>query len=142
MTNNVEQKPEEIKLTAAINPVDDTDQKVSVNSGLSLEDDVTIELRKELERFKTAFPKRVKLENETIEKGLAQLVLTLIEILRGVLEKQAIRKMDNQTLSDEETERVGAALMKLDEKITELCEHFGIDRKDLDLQLGPLDDLI
>ena len=122
-------------------------QEAKTQAGVSdiakpTEDDVAAELRKEMERFKTAFPKRIKLENETIEKGLAQLVLTLIEILRGVLEKQAIRRMENQTLNDEETERVGNALLTLDAKISELCEHFGIDRSELDLKLGPLDDLI
>ncbi len=77
-----------------------------------------------------------------MHQGLGQLVLTLIDILRQVLEKQALRRMESGSLTDEEIERLGLTLMKLDEKIDELCRAFGIERKDLNLNLGELSNLL
>jgi hypothetical protein len=87
-------------------------------------------------------PKHLNLEPDTVHQGLGQLVLTLIDILRQVLEKQALRRMDSGSLTDEEIERLGLTLMKLDEKIDELCQAFGIERKDLNLNLGELSNLL
>jgi hypothetical protein len=87
-------------------------------------------------------PKHLNLEPETVHQGLGQLVLTLIDILRQVLEKQALRRMESGSLTDEEIERLGLTLMKLDEKIDELCQAFGIERKDLNLNLGELSNLL
>lgn len=87
-------------------------------------------------------PKHLNLEPDTVHQGLGQLVLTLIDILRQVLEKQALRRMESGSLTDEEIERLGLTLMKLDEKIDELCQAFGIERKDLNLNLGELGNLL
>ena len=79
---------------------------------------------------------RLNLEPEKVEQGLARLVLSLVELIRQLLERQAIRRMEGGSLSPEETERLGTTLMKLEERMQELKEHFGID--DLNLDLGPL----
>lgn len=68
--------------------------------------------------------------------GLARLVLTLVQLLHDVLERQAIRRMENDTLTPDEVERIGQALMKQAEEIRRICEAFGIDPEDLDIDLG------
>jgi hypothetical protein len=93
-------------------------------------------------RVRGALPDRIDVNAEGVEQGLAQLVLTLIEFLRQVLERQAVRRMEGGSLSDEEIERVGLALMKLEEKVHELAEQFGLQPSDLNLNLGPLGDLL
>ena len=102
------------------------------------------QLRRELHdlRLGGALPDRIDVDPEGLEQGLAQLVLTLIEFLRQVLERQAVRRMEGGSLSDEEVERVGLALMKLEEKVHELAEQFGLRPGDLNLNLGPLGDLL
>ncbi len=87
-------------------------------------------------------PKRINISPENAEHGLAQLVLTLIELLKQLMEKQAVRRMDSGSLSDEEIERIGETMMKLDARIDELCAAFNINRKDLNIDLGPLGDLM
>lgn len=77
-----------------------------------------------------------------VEQGLAKLVLTIIELLRQLLEKQAIRRMDSGTLTDEQIERMGETFLKLKLKMEELKTIFGLDGEDLNLNLGPLGDLI
>jgi hypothetical protein len=77
-----------------------------------------------------------------VEQGLAQLVLTLVEFLRQLLERQAVRRMEGGSLSDEEVERVGLALMKLEEKVHQLADQFGLRPADLNINLGPLGDLL
>jgi hypothetical protein len=74
--------------------------------------------------------------------GLAKLVLTLVELLRQVLERQAIRRMDGGALTDDEIERMGLALLELEKKMTELREVFGFEEGDLTLDLGPLGGLL
>jgi len=83
-------------------------------------------------------PGRIELSPENIEQGLGKLVLTLVDFLRQLLERQAIRRMEGGTLSDEEIEQMGAALMKLEAKIRELAEQFGLSPADLNIDLGPL----
>jgi hypothetical protein len=73
---------------------------------------------------------------------LAKLVLTLVEFLRQILEHQAVRRMEGGTLSDEEIEKLGLTLMRLQERLGELKEAFGIADEDLNLDLGPLGKLI
>jgi hypothetical protein len=85
---------------------------------------------------------RIDCSPENIEQGLAKLVLSLIELLRQVLERQAIRRMEGGTLSDQQIENMGEALMKLEAKIHELAEHFGLKASDLNLDLGPLGNLL
>lgn len=89
-----------------------------------------------------ALSRRVTADPENVEKGLVQLVLTLVELLRQLMEKQAIRRVDAGGLSDEEIDRLGETLMLLDERMTELREHFGLTAEDLNLDLGPLGRLL
>ena len=96
----------------------------------------------ELERLDRSLPGRINADPEGVEKGLAQLVLTLIELLRQLMERQALRRMESGTLSDEEIERLGVTFMKLEERMTELTETFGLTKSDLNLNLGPLGDLM
>src|SRR5215470_6062855 len=99
-------------------------------------------LRRELQQVRGTLPDRIDVDAEGVEQGLAQLVLTLIEFLRQVLERQAVRRMEGGSLSDEEVERVGLALMKLEDKVHELAEQFGLRPSDLNINLGPLGDLL
>ena len=99
-------------------------------------------IARRLDRATTAFPRRVDADPERVEKGLAQLVLTLVELLRQLMERQALRRMDNGTLSDEQIERLGETFLKLEHRMGELTEHFGLEKGDLNLNLGPLGDLL
>jgi hypothetical protein len=85
---------------------------------------------------------RIDCTPETIEQGLAKLVLSLIELLRQLLERQAIRRMEGGSLSEPQVEEMGKALMTLDAKIRELADHFGLTPADLNLDLGPLGNLL
>jgi hypothetical protein len=105
-------------------------------------DDEIADLRRELERVRGILPERVNVDPEGVEQGLAKLVLTLVEFLRQVLERQAIRRMDGGTLTDDEIERVGLALMRLEAKVREMAELFGLDPDDLNLGLGPIGKLL
>ena len=86
----------------------------------------------------SSVPGRIDLSPDNVEQGLAKLVLTLIEFLRQLLERQAIRRMEGGTLSDQEIEEMGEALMKLEGKIREMAEQFGLSPGDLNIELGPL----
>ena len=108
---------------------------------MAVEDEIA-ELRRELERVRGVLPERVNVDPEGVEQGLAKLVLTLVEFLRQLLERQAIRRMDGGTLTDDEIERVGLALMRLEAKVRELAEAFGLDPDDLNLGLGPIGKLL
>ena len=77
-----------------------------------------------------------------MEQGLAKLVLALIEFLRRVLERQAVRRMDAGDLTDEEIERMGLTLMKLEDKLVELASEFGLSPEELNIDLGPLGKLL
>src|SRR5438034_9156211 len=79
---------------------------------------------------------------ENIEQGLAKLVLSLIELLRQLLERQAIRRMQGGSLTEDQVEQMGEALMKLETKINELARHFNLTPADLNLDLGPLGRLV
>ncbi|MEK7274696.1 MAG: gas vesicle protein K [Candidatus Desantisbacteria bacterium] len=85
---------------------------------------------------------RINIDPENVEKGLAKLVLTLVELIRKLLEKQAIRRVEGGSLTDDEIERVGEALMKLEDKMQELKGIFGLKDEELNLNLGPLGDLM
>ena len=85
-----------------------------------------------------ALPDRINADPERVEQGLARLVLTVIELLREVLEHQAVRRMDGGTLTDEEIERLGLSLLKLNSRMDELKEIFGLTDEDLNIDLGPL----
>ncbi|BBX66684.1 gas vesicle protein GvpK [Mycolicibacterium psychrotolerans] len=85
---------------------------------------------------------RINSDPESVERGLVSLVLTLVELLRQLMERQAIRRVDRGDLSDEQIERVGTTLMLLEEKMIELREHFGLEPEDLNIDLGPLGPLL
>lgn len=87
-----------------------------------------------------ANPPKVNVDPEKVEQGLVKLVLSLVELLRQLMERQAIRRIEGGTLTEEEIDRLGTTLMRLEEKIWELQEYFGID--DLNINLGPLGNLI
>jgi hypothetical protein len=88
-----------------------------------------------------ALPERINADPDKVEQGLARLVLTVIELLRRVLEHQAVRRMDGGTLTDEQVERLGLALLRLNERMGELKETFGLTDDDLSIDLGPLGEL-
>jgi hypothetical protein len=100
-------------------------------------------LRSELQQLRGGLlPNRIDVDPEGVEQGLARLVLTLVEFLRQLLERQAVRRMDGGSLTDEEIERVGLALLKLEEKTHELAAAFGLRPEELNISLGPLGDLL
>ncbi|PYX91581.1 MAG: gas vesicle protein K [Acidobacteria bacterium] len=96
------------------------------------------DLTRQLEAASQGALQRIDCNAETIEQGLAKLVLGLIELLRRLLERQAIRRMEGGSLSDEKVEAMGQALMKLETKINEMAAGFGLKPEDLNLELGPL----
>jgi len=91
---------------------------------------------------KDSNPDKINIDPKNVEKGLAKLILTLVELIRKLLEKQAMRRVEAGSLSDEEIERVGETLMKLEKKMKELKEIFGLKDEELNLNLGPLGDLM
>jgi hypothetical protein len=91
-----------------------------------------------LKAIARALPERIDADPEKVEQGLARLVLTVVELLRRVLEHQAVRRMDGGTLSDAEIETLGLALLKLQERMEELKATFGLTDDDLSIDLGPL----
>ena len=100
-------------------------------------------LRAELERsLPSAGSARWNADPEDVQRSVAKLVLTLMEFLRKLLERQAIRRMESQTLTDDEVEAVGLALMRLEETLRTMAERFGLTPEDLNLDLGPLGRLI
>ncbi|MFH1905883.1 MAG: gas vesicle protein K [Chloroflexota bacterium] len=96
----------------------------------------------ELERAEKTLPRRINVDPEKVSQGLAQLVLTLIELLRQLMERQALRRIEGGSLSDEEIERLGQTFMKLEARMGELKQIFGLEDEDLNLHLGPLGDLL
>lgn len=85
---------------------------------------------------------RIELDSENAGKGLGRLAVAIVNLLHELLERQAIRRMENGTLTDVEVERLGDCLMRQSEAIDELCRVFGIQRADLNLDLGPLGKLL
>ena len=96
----------------------------------------------EMEKIQDALPSRIDANPKNVEKGLAKLVLTLIELIRKLLEKQAMRRIEGGSLSDEEIEKIGLTLMKLENKMKELKNVFGLKDEELNINLGPLGDLM
>ena len=95
-------------------------------------------LREALTFTEATIPERISADPEIVENGLAKLVLSIIELIRRLLEKQALRRMDAGNLTESEIERLGSALMKLEEKMAELKQTFGLTDEDLNLSLGPI----
>ena len=93
-------------------------------------------------RLGEALSRRVNADPESVERGLVQLVLTIVELLRQLMERQALRRIDGVDLSEEQIERLGTTFMELDRRMTELREQFGLTAEDLNLDLGPLGRLL
>lgn len=96
----------------------------------------------ELRDIAPALPQRLDASPDDVQAGLARLVLTLIEFLRQVLEHQAVRRMEGGGLTDEEIERIGITLMRLQEKLQEIKVAFGLEHEELNIDLGPLGKLL
>lgn len=105
-------------------------------------DDGLTRMVAELEKLDHALPTRIDANPEEVERGLAKLVLTLIELLRRLLEKQALRRIEGGRLTDEEIERLGLTFLRLAERMKELQGAFKLKDEDLNLNLGPLGDLM
>ena len=91
-----------------------------------------------LEAVAEGLPPRLNTDPDKVENGLAKLVLTLIEVLRKVLEHQAVRRMEGGHLSDEEVERLGVALLRLNDRMQDMKGTFGLTDEDLQIDLGPV----
>jgi hypothetical protein len=90
----------------------------------------------------TARRRRVEADPERVERGLVQLVLTLVELIRQLMERQAVRRLESGSLTRRQEDALGEALMLLAAKMEELKDHFGLTDEDLNLHLGPLGDLL
>ena len=99
-------------------------------------------LRAELDRLGGAQPPRWNTDPEDVRRSVAKLVLTLVEFIRQLLERQAIRRMEANTLTPQETEAVGLALMRLEETVRDLGRQFGLAPEDLNLDLGSIGKLM
>ncbi|CAM5522142.1 MULTISPECIES: gas vesicle protein K [Streptomyces] len=85
---------------------------------------------------------RVDLDSEQMGRDLVALVLTVVELLRQLMERQALRRIDQGDLTDGQIDEIGTTLMLLDQRMTELCEQHGVRPEDLNLDLGPLGTLL
>lgn len=127
-----------------MNPLE-TPSRVLTHTDLDADGDLFASLDRAAEELRTlepALPRRIDANPEEVERGLAKLVLTLIELLRRLLEKQAIRRIDSGNLTDEEIERLGVTFLRLNQRMKELQDAFGLKDEDLNLNLGPLGDLM
>ena len=86
--------------------------------------------------------RRIQVDQDNVERGLAQLVLTVVELLRQLMERQALRRMEAGNLTEDQIERLGTTLMLLEQRMQELRQVFGLDEEDLNLDLGPLGTLL
>jgi len=111
---------------------------VAKRGGLTISEVAKLDdLRRELERAsRSTSPARWNADPDDVQRSVAQLVLTLVEFIRKLLERQAIRRMEFGTLTDEQTEEIGRALMKLEETVLDIAAKFGIPYDDLNLDLG------
>jgi hypothetical protein len=85
---------------------------------------------------------RIALDPENVKKGLGQLVLTVVELIRQLLEKQALRRIEGGSLTEQEVERLGLTFLELNEQMKWLKHEFGLTDEDLNLDLGPLGKLL
>ena len=99
-------------------------------------------IRKQIQTLAAARPPRWNADPEDVRRAVLKLVLTLVELIRQLLERQAIRRMEAGTLTDDETESVGLALMRLQETVLDLAGQFDISPEELNLDLGPVGKLI
>src|SRR5688572_756733 len=130
-------KPVASRRTAKPKIVAQTDA-LTVTEVAELED-----LRRQLERVSGGrSPARWNADPDDVQRSVAQLVLTLVEFVRQLLERQSIRRMEAGTLTERQVEDVGRALMQLEETVREIAAKFGIPPEDLNLELGPLGKLV
>src|SRR5262245_6344332 len=108
----------------------------------SIETEYPAEFVEELRRTAAGIPDRINIDADSAEQGLAKLVLSLIEFIRRLLERQAIRRMDGGQLPPEQVEELGLALMQLETSMKRLQAQFGLSDEDLNLDLGPVGKLI
>ncbi|HET9452772.1 MAG TPA: gas vesicle protein K [Gemmatimonadaceae bacterium] len=101
-------------------------------------EDELADLELQLNELSRSLPERINAQPDTAAQDLGRLVLTLVEVVRKVLEHQAVRRMDSGTLSPEEIERLGLSLLRLSERMNEMKTAFGLRDEDLDIDLGPL----
>jgi hypothetical protein len=99
-------------------------------------------MRRQTDGRRGAQPMRWNPDPEDVQRSVAQLVLTIVEFLRRLMERQAIRRMEQKTLTKKEVEAVGEALMKLEETVREIGAKFGLTPEDLNLDLGSLGKLM
>jgi gas vesicle protein GvpK len=97
---------------------------------------------REQPRLDDVLSRRINADPENLQRGLAQLVLTIVELLRQLMERQALRRIDGGGLDDEQVERLGRTFLELDRRMEELRETFELDEEDLNLNLGPLGNLL
>ncbi|MBC3990339.1 gas vesicle protein K [Streptomyces sp. AC563] len=90
----------------------------------------------------TAGARRLATDPQTVERDLIRLVLTIVELVRQLMERTALHRADQGDLSPEQEEQVGRTLLALEERMTELCERYGLTMADLNLDLGPLGSLL
>ena len=108
----------------------------------TVESDSPEDFMEEIEKIQNVLPKKINANPKNVEKGLAKLVLTLIELIRQLMEKQGMTRMDSKSISEEEIEKLGETFMKLEEKMEELKGVFDLKDEELNLNLGPLGDLM
>jgi hypothetical protein len=116
--------------------------KAEIEKRLGRSTTVAVGKQRTAARRTGAAPMRWNPEPEDVQKSVAQLVLTIVEFLRRLMERQAIRRMEQKTLTRKEVEAVGAALMTLEQTVREIGEKFGLSAEDLNLDLGPLGTLM
>ena len=117
-----------------------SNNKILFNTGtvdLSIQD-----ISDRIEALENPSESELELNPENAESGLAKLVLTLVELIRKLVEKQAMRRVDGGSLTEAEIERLGETLMQLEMKMEELKKHFNLTDRDLNINLGPLGDLM
>jgi hypothetical protein len=109
----------------------------------ALIEELTKEINKEVQNHvQLQNLSRLEADPEKVEQGLAKLVLTLIELLRQLMERQAVRRVEAGGLTDEEVERMGDTFMRLEERMQQLKIIFGLENEELNLNLGPLGNLL
>lgn len=118
------------------------ENRTEIEQRLSGDLEALEEFAEQLSQTQRLRPQRIEANEANVEQGLARLVLTLIELIRRLLEKQAIRRIEGGSLADEQIERMGETFLKLKAKMAELKATFGLEDEDLNLNLGPLGDLM
>ena len=119
-----------------------TGRVVATAGGLTVTEIAELrQLRRQLEKSGST-PLRWNADPDDVQRSVARLVLTLVEFIRRLLERQAIRRMDARTLTPRQVDEVGRALMQLEQTIREIAAMFGLEPEDLNLDVGPVGKLM